>query len=216
MGVILIMMTIVGLIVAAILLATARAAKKTWLKHFVFGGLTTWFAAYVFLLFCGSFFSREKTLALNEPKEFCGFYFDCHMHAEVSDVKKLKTYGSKTANGEFYVVKVRVSSDAKQAGIGLHEPEFEVVDAQGKRYERVADLTVSGNPFEQKVPSGGAFEGEVIFDLPPDVQNPRLDIAEGLDIDKAIELVLIDDEDSIGHKRSYFKLEGQPQTAGIR
>jgi len=216
MGVILMAMTIGGLIVAAILLIIARATKKVWLKHFVFGGLTTWVFAYAFLLFCGSFFSVERTLGLNEPKEFCGFYFDCHLHTAISDVKKTKMLGSKTANGEFYIVKVKVSSDAKRAELGLHAPKFEIVDAQGRRFERVEDLTVSGNPFEQKVPAGGAFEDEVVFDLPADVQNPRLDIAEGVGIDKVIESILIDDEDSIGHKRNYFKLEEQSQTVSVK
>ncbi len=216
MGVILMAMTIGGLIVAVILLIAARATKMTGLKYFVFGGLTTWVSAYIFLLFCGSFFSVERTLGLNEPKEFCGFYFDCHLHTAISDVKKTKMLGSKMANGEFYIVKVKVSSDAKRAELGLHAPKFEVVDAQGRRFERVEDLTLSGNRFEQKVPAGGAFEGEVVFDLPADVQNPRLDIAEGIGIDKVIESILIGDEDSIGHKRSYFKLKEQSQTASVR
>jgi len=213
MGVIFIMMTIGGLLAAAVLLIVARATKKIWLKHFVFGGLTTWFTAYIFLLFCGSFFSVERTLGLNEPKEFCGFYFDCHLHTAVADVKKAKTLGDKTANGEFYTVKIKVSSDARRAELGLHNPQFTVVDANNKRYGRVEDLTVSGNPFERKVPASGAFEDEIVFDLPTDIQNPRLDIAEGIGVDKVIESVLIGDEDSIGHKRNYFKLDAGNQVA---
>ncbi|MBA3599970.1 MAG: DUF4352 domain-containing protein [Acidobacteria bacterium] len=211
MGVILMVMTIGGLIVAAVLLIISRVTKKVWLKHFVFGGLTTWFAAYIFLLFCGSFFSVERTLDLNEPKEFCGFYFDCHMHTAVADVRKTKTLGDETANGEFYVVNVKVSSDARRAELGLTAPKFQVIDDAGRRYERVEDLTASGNPFEQKVPAGGAFEGEIVFDLPIDVKNPRLDIREGYGIDHIIEAVLIGDEDSIGHKRNYFKLDASNQ-----
>ena len=216
MGVILMVMTIGGLIVAAVLLIISRVTKKVWLKHFVFGGLTTWFAAYVFLLFCGSFFSVERTLGLNEPKEFCGFYFDCHLHTAVVDVRRTKTLGDKTANGEFYTVKVKVSSDAGRAELGLTAPKFQVIDDSGRRFESVEDLTVSGDSFERKVPAGGAFEGEIVFDLPIDVKNPRLDVREGYGIDHAIEAVLIGDEDSIGHKRNFFKLQEQPQTVSVK
>jgi hypothetical protein len=207
MGILLMLMTIGGLFVATILLAIAFWRKIDWLKKFVFGGVVVWFALYAVLLFGASIFSEEKTLAFDEPKEFCGFYLDCHMHTAVSSVRKTKTIGSKTANGEFYIVKIKVSSNAKAVPLGLHAPGFEVVDAQGRRFERVEDLTIPGDSFEQKVPAGGAFEGEVVFDLPMDIQNPRLDIAEGVGVDKVIESVLIGDEDSIGHKRAFFKLE---------
>ena len=43
--------------------------------------------------------------------------------------------------------------------------------------------------------------------LPADVKNPRLDIREGYGVDHVIEAVLIGDEDSILHKRNYFKLD---------
>jgi len=211
MGVIFIIMTIGGIIVAAFLLIIARATKKAWLKHFVFGGMTTWFAAYIFLLFCGSFFSVERTLGLNEPKEFCGFYFDCHLHTAVANVRRTKTLGDRTAEGEFYIIKVKVSSDARRAELGLHNPQFTVMDANNKKYGRVEDLTVSENSFERKVPAGGAFEDEIVFDLPTDIQSPRLDITESTGMAKVIESVLIGDEDSIGHKRNYFNLDTSNQ-----
>lgn len=216
MGVVLLAMTIGGLIIAVILLAVSYFTKTIWLRTFVLGGLVTWFASYVILLFVGSFFSVERTLNLNDPKEFCGFYFDCHLHTAVTDVRKTKTLGDKTANGEFYIVKIKVSSDATRAELGLLNPQFEVVDANKRRYRRVEDSSVSGNPFERKVPAGGAFEDEIVFDLPTDILNPRLDIAEGIGIDKVIELILIGDEDSIGHRRNFFKLEEQPQTARVK
>lgn len=219
MGVILMVMTIGGSIVAAILLIVARVTKKTWLKHFVFGGLTTWFAAYIFLLFVGSFFSVEQTLALNEPKEFCGFYLDCHLHTAVADVRRTKTLGDKTASGEFYIVKVKVFSDAKQATLGLITVDAKVVDASKQTYARDEQAeTFLGEqpPFDKQITPTETFTKEIVFDLPVNVQNPRLDIREGYGIDHAIEAVLIGDEDSIGHKRNYFKLEQQSQTAGVK
>jgi F0F1-type ATP synthase assembly protein I len=53
-------MTIGGLIVAAVLLIISRVTKKVWLKHFVFGGLTTWFAAYIFYYFAARFSASKE------------------------------------------------------------------------------------------------------------------------------------------------------------
>lgn len=218
MGTLLLAMTIGGVILAIILLIIARVLKKDWLKFFVWGGVTTWFAAYIFLLFCGSFFSVERTLAFNEPKEFCGFYFDCHLHTAVSSVRKTKTLGDKTANGEFYIVKVKIFSDARRATLGLINVDAKVVDANGQTYGRNAEAEKflgDEPPFDRKISPTESFEKEIVFDLPADAQNPRLDIREGYGVDHLIEAVLIGDEDSIEHKRNYFKLETAAQIANL-
>src|SRR5437773_3681591 len=112
MGVLLMLMTIGGLVAAAILFGIAWLNESAWLKKFVIGGVAVWFAFYIAMLLGFSLFSTEKTLAINEPKEFCGFYFDCHMHTAVTNVTRTKTIGNKTANGEFYIVTVKVFSNA--------------------------------------------------------------------------------------------------------
>ena len=215
MGLLMMMATIGGLGLAFILLIIAVWAKQVWLSKFVSGAVAVWLVFYTTMLLGVSLASREKTLELNEAKAFCGFYLDCHLHASVSGVRTAKQIGDKTAQGVFYIVKVKIFSDAKRAAIGLHNPQFEVVDEQRRIFEPIEDSMVSGNPFERKVPAGGSFEGEVIFDLPADIKNPRLDVAEGIGIDKVIESVLIGDEDSILHKRNYFKLEEQSQNSGV-
>ncbi len=207
MGVILMLMTIGGLFIAAILLIVSYFAKLNWLKTFVLGGVAVWLIGYVILLFVASIFSKEQNLGLNEPKEFCGFYLDCHLHTAVSDVRKTKTYGDAVAGGEFYVIKVKVFSDAKQAPLNLTTPQIHVIDAAGRSYNPVENPVIPRPPFDDKVPAGGSFEREIVFDLPTDIKNPRLDIKEGYGIDLVIESVLIGDEDSFLHKRNYFSLE---------
>jgi hypothetical protein len=216
MGVILMAMTIGGSTIAAILLTIAFWKKIGWLKTFVLGGVTVWFVFYGLIFFLAAVFSEEKTLSLNQTKSFCGFYFDCHMQTAVTDVRKTKNFGGRTANGEFYVVRIKVSSDAKKMPLNLLTPDFEVVDAGGDRYQRLADLEKPAPDWQQKVPAGGSFEKEIVFDLPPNVVNPRLDIREGYGIDHAIEAILVGDEDSLGHRRNYFKLEEPTQTAGVK
>ncbi len=216
MGMLLMLMTIGCLIAAFILLIISFLTKKTWLKTFVLGGVTVWLVGYVILLLSASIFSEEKTLALNEPKEFCGFYFDCHMHTAVTGVRKTKTLGDLAANGEFYVVKVKVFSDAKQAQLGLITVDAHIVDDQKREFKRDAPAeTQLGEqpPFDKKITPTESFEKEIVFDLPTDAENPRLDIREGYGVDHAIEAVLVGDEDSILHKRNYFKLDMSSQFA---
>lgn len=209
MSVLLMLLTIGGLCLAFLLMIFAGVTRKAWLARFVFGAVGVWFAVYAVLLVSVSLLSEEKTLSLNEPKAFCGFYLDCHLHTAVANVRRTKTSGNKTAVGEFYVVRVRIFNDARRAAIGLHAPQFQVVDAENRKYERIVELENPEPPFDRKVPAGGMFEKEIVFDLPENVVNPRLDIAEGIGVDKVIELFLIGDEDSLWHKRRLFKLEAK-------
>ncbi|HEX8195152.1 MAG TPA: hypothetical protein VF571_02995 [Pyrinomonadaceae bacterium] len=206
MGVLLMLLTIGGLFLAILLMIVAGVTRQIWLAKFVFGAVGVWFAVYAVLLATVSFFSAEKTLNLNEPKAFCGFYLDCHIRAAVTDVRKTKTFGNKTADGEFYVVRVKIFSDARLADLGLQAPEFEVVDGNGSRFKRLANLEKTEPSWDTKVPAGGSFEKEAVFDLPENVSNPRLDVSEGIGVDKVFEMFLIGDEDSLWHKRALFKL----------
>jgi len=215
MGLLMIMTTLGGLGLVFILLVIAIWTKQVWLSKFLTGAVAILLVFYTTTLLGVSLASREKTLQLNEPKAFCGFYIDCHMHASVLDVRTAKQIGDKTAQGVFYIVKVKIFNDARRATIGLHDPRFKVVDDQGNIFQTVEDFNVAGNPFERKVPAGESFECEIVFDLPTDAKNPRLDIAEGIGIDKIIESVLIGDEDSIFHKRNYFELKEQLQNASV-
>jgi hypothetical protein len=213
MGVVLLLMTICGTILATVLLAISYLTTREWLKYFVLGGLTTWFSFYIIIFLVSSIFSVERTLSRNEPKEYCGFYLDCHMHTAVANVTKTKTIGDKTAKGEFYVATIRVSSDARQASLNLVSPNFEVIDANGNLYQRDASLEKPDPAWDQKVSAGGSFEKDVVFDLPTDIKNPRLDIRDGYGIDRVIEAVLVGDEDSLFHKRTYFGLDSNNQVA---
>lgn len=219
MGVLLMLMTIGGLVVAAILFAISVFTKKIWLRNFVFGGVAVWFVFYFAMLVGFSVTSKEKDLVRNEPKEFCGFYLDCHMHTSVTEVRTAKTIGNKTASGEFYIVKVKVFSDAKAATIGLLTVDAHVVDKAGQTYDRdrSAESNLLPQPdFEKPISPVESFEKEIVFDLPDGIQNPRLDIREGYGIDHVIETVLVDDEDSILHGRNYFVLTESAQTAAVK
>lgn len=222
MGVLLMLVTIGGLIVAAILLAVSLLTKKTWLTKFAIGGVAVWFLFYAVMLLGFSFASTEKTLAMNEPKEYCGFYLDCHLHTVVTGVRTTKNIGSLTAKGQFYVVMVKVFSDAKNPAIAfrLLKPKTVVIDEKGTLYARNDEaeklLPSAGAQLDQDIKGSETIQKEIVFDLPEGVQNPRLDISEGYGVDKYIEAALVDDEDSILHKRTYFKLGEQSVARSVK
>src|SRR5438552_18364364 len=102
MGVLLMLMTIGGLIVAGILLIASLIMKKAWLAKATVGGVAVWFVFYTIMLLGFSLTSKEKVLDQNEPKEYCGFYLDCHMHTEVTSVRTAQQIGDMQSKGSFH------------------------------------------------------------------------------------------------------------------
>jgi hypothetical protein len=203
------MMTIGGLAFATVVLIISFLTGSRWLQNFVLGSVGIWLISYFLILLFVSLFSTEQTLAMGEAKQYCGFYLDCHLHTAVTNIRRAKTIGGITASGQFYVVRVKVFSDAKRATLGLLAVDAKVVDADNRRYARdlEAETQVGEQPpFDRKISPAESFEKEIVFDLPENVLGPRLDIKEGYGIDHVIEAVLIDDEDSIFHKRNFFEL----------
>ncbi len=96
MGLLMMMATIGGLGLAFVLLIISLWTKNFWLTKFVLGAVAIWLVIYAVALIGVSLLSKEKILGLNEPKAFCGFYIDCHMHTAVTDVRKTKTIGNRT------------------------------------------------------------------------------------------------------------------------
>ena len=143
------------------------------------------------------------------------------MHAAVTDVKKLKTIETQTARGLFYVVQVKIFNDARRTTIGLLKPYARITDAPGRAYERDAAAEAAwekangpSGPFEKMVgPQGDSFSKTIVFDVPDDAPQPRLQITEGYWIDAVLEAVIIGDEDSLLHKRMKFSLDTPNVTA---
>ncbi|MEO6656199.1 MAG: hypothetical protein ABIO36_08975 [Pyrinomonadaceae bacterium] len=219
MGVLLMLMTIGGVLTALILLTVAVFTKRSWLTRFTLGGVAVWFVFYAVMLLGFSLSSSEEILAFNEAKEYCGFYLDCHMHTVVAGVRTAKQIGDKTAAGEFYIVKVKVFSDAKNPNIPfrLLEPKAEVTDGSGRLFTRDHSaedhLPTSQIQLGQDIKGRQAIEKEIVFDITGNTQDLKLLITEGYGIDKYIEAVLIGDDDSLGHKHTYFKIAEKADTA---
>jgi hypothetical protein len=218
MGVSLMMMTIGGFSIAMILLVVAFWRKISWLKKLILIGVPVWFILYAIALLGFSFVSVERVLALNESKAFCGFYLDCHLHASVTEVRTAKIIGSQTAQGTFLIAKIKVFSDARNPNIafGLIEPIAQVEDEgpriYSRRLEAEHELPSAQIQLNQDIKGKETIEKEVVFDITEPTNKFKLSITEGFGIDKLIEAILVDDEDSIFHQPTVFGIETELST----
>lgn len=211
----LMLLTIIGVLGAVVLIVIASLTKSNFLLKMVAFSAGFWVVAYFGLLLFSSLTSKERIMALNEPKELCGFYLDCYLHVAVAGVSRLKTIGGKGSNrsatGTFYVVSVKVFNDAKQATIGLLDPRAIVVDQRGREFVRseAAEQALGdrSRPLDQMLRPGESLTKPVVFDLPDDAAEPMLQINEGYQIDRWLELFLIGDENSLLHKKVKFRLD---------
>lgn len=222
MGVLLMLMTIGGSIIAAMTFVFALITKKRWLARFMLAGVAIWLIIYAVMLLGFSLASTEKVLAAGEAKAYCGFYLDCHMHTAVTGVRTASTVGERKAAGLFYIVSIRVFSDAKNPEIALRliEPKARVVLADGRQLDRdeAAEglLPSAKMRLDADITNSGPIGKEIVFDVPANAANAKLLITEGYGIDKAIEHLLVGDDDSFLHAQTFFELNAQNDTAGVK
>ena len=207
-GVAVLALTLLGLLAAGVMTLLAIAKGRTPVARSVVLISGAWVAAYATLLVVTSIASRERTLPLGETKRFCGFYLDCHMGVAVERVQTMSSIGEAgnelRAGGTFYVITLRVSSDARRVPLHLEQPKFAVVDAEGFRHERSLDAeqrlpSAWLADLEQPVRAGSSFTRTIIIDVPRGARDARLHVTMGGPLDRAVELALIGDEDALLH-----------------
>lgn len=215
LGVPLLALTLLGLLAAGIGAVFATVRGRPRVARSIVLLTAAWVAAYATLLVVTSVASRERTLALGETKRFCGFYLDCHMGVAVERVDTMSRIGEPgnevRAGGTFYVVTLRVSSDARRVPLRLEQPRAVIVDAEGFRHQRSLDaeqrLARAQMPeLEQLVNAGDSFTRAIAIDVPHGAREPRLYVSMGGPLDRAVELALIGDEDALLHARTLHAL----------
>ncbi len=194
----------------------ALLKQKGDLLRAILIGAAIWVAAYLAILVTASALSRGRVLGLGERKAFCGFYLDCHLGATVERIDTARTIDAPshqlTADGTFWIVTVRVSSNARRASLALLEPSVTAVDDLGREYSRssAAERALGDTAsLDRKLAPGESVVRRVVFDLPRGVRRPQLRFIEGYWIDHVLELLLIGDEDSLLHGRTTFALAGE-------
>jgi hypothetical protein len=220
-GVALLALTILGLVAAGIATLLAIVNRRTSVARGIALVSGAWVAAYATLLVVTSVASRERTLPLGEAKRFCGFYLDCHMGVAVERVDTASSIGGASndvrAGGTFYIVTLRVSSDARRVPLHLEQPEFAIVDAEGFRHERSLHAeqelpTALLADLEQPVRAGSSFTRTIVIDVPHGARDPRLHVTMGGLLDRVAELAVIGDEDAVLHAPT---LQALPPGSGL-
>jgi hypothetical protein len=184
-----------------------------------YGGLLlAWTTIYGILLLTTSLSSHDKTVL---TKNFCGAYFDCHLSAQIRDVTLTKQIGPFSTTGNYYVVTVVFHNSATRATLGLAQPQAEIIDYYGRAYQRnyqaeqalkqnflIANPANTPNldPFLDPLPPQTSCWRQIVFELPNDVVKPRLLISETDPVQGLLELLLIGDEDSFRHAKTYLRV----------
>lgn len=90
---------------------------------------------------------------------------------------------SATANGEFYIVAIRVDNDAKRIGFVWDERIPHIVDAQGQRWDVSPQgqtaLDAAVKP-RFSIPAGDSSTFQAVFDVPTTIQRPALVFDNGI------------------------------------
>lgn len=200
----------------SLVLLYAMARRHTLLKltsAVALGGLLL---SYFGLLIGVSVASPEKTLAAGDWKYFCEV--DCHIAYTVRSTYTAAMLGPESApaiaKGMFVVVKLETWFDersiSKFRGDGPLVPgprQVFLVDDAGRRFEpwhaKSGAPMDPGTPLTTPLRPGESYSTNFIFDVPSGASPYRLLILSDSD---AISRIVIDDENSLLHRKIYLAL----------
>jgi len=204
------------LMVGTLVLLYAAARRHSLLKlvsAVILGGLLL---SYFGLLIGVSVASPEKTLPIGGWKYFCEV--DCHIAYSVHGAYSAEALGPEAApanaKGMFVVIKLETWFDeqtiAKFRGNGPLTPgprQVFLVDDAGRRFEpwqsKNGAFVDLGRPLSTPLRPGESYSTNLIFDVPKSVGQYRLLILSDSD---AISRLVIDDENSLLHRKIYLAL----------
>jgi hypothetical protein len=185
-------------IMAVLIFWLARKPRLARVAAFVLGGGAV---IYFALLLGFSAGSREVLLAPGQEKYFCEI--DCHLAYSVVDVK---TRAEGAVND--YVVTLRTRFDQtttspsrpKDAPLAPSPRQVRLIDAAGHQYPLVA---TAGTPLMTPLTPASSYTTQLQFKVPSDARGLRLLIET---IPGWPDHFVIGDENSLGHKKTYFAL----------
>jgi hypothetical protein len=200
-----------------ILLSAATVAaffwRRAWVRYPLLA-IAVLLAGYALLLAVFSLASYDRTVARGDEKFFCAL--DCHIAYSVQNVERTKAIGDTTARGEFYVVTLRAHFDERtiapwrgDSPLNPDPPALTLVDAGGRSYPvspTGQKAWEAAHPQTHSITDplrpGESYETTWVFDLPAGAQSVRM-LAGWNGFPS---YVLIGDEASLGHRKTYFAL----------
>ncbi len=206
------------LAVATLAIIVALVLGKRRLARWAAAAVVVVAAGYGATLLIASLTSHARALGAGERKYFCEV--DCHEAYSVTGFTTARTLGPAsnptTANGTFYVVKIRVWFDPStinpHRGIGYLHPNPHVavvVDERGREYplssrgqEAFESSAGHAIPFTQLLRPGESYETTRVFDVPVNAKNPQLYVTTP----EWVTEFMIGHENSFFHSKTTFRL----------
>jgi hypothetical protein len=181
---------VLGLLLGAAFLAITGARSRA---GFAALAASTWIIAYAILLVVSALLSHEEVLRSGDTKYFCGFFLDCHIGVAVSGTRETG----------HHLITLRFSNTARRATISPYEVQVEVIGSDGRHYPAQPD---GRSDLERAIGPGESYAVDVSYDLPPGVRADRLLVSQGVGIDRVLDGLVIGNENSFLHKRTYLAI----------
>ena len=196
-----------------ILLALATVVlfftRRNWARY-ALPAIAVLLVGYAAVLGFFSWASYDRTVARGDEKFFCAM--DCHIAYSVQNVERMLTLG----DGQFYVVTLRSHFDERtiapwrgNGALTPDPPELVLIDGSGRQFavsatgQKAWEATrPQSHSMLDPLRPGESYETTWVFDVPADAQSVRLFAGwHGFP-----SYLLIGDEDSPGHRKTYFAL----------
>jgi len=191
----------VGLFLAIAAVVIFWLARKRKFARYALTAIGAGAVTYFALLFAFSAGSRASALARGQEKYFCEI--DCHLAYSVIDVSAKPERGM---NG--YVVTLRTRFDEttispqrpKDAPLMPSPREVRLIDSAGRQYAPVA---TAGTSLMTPLKPADSYTTQLEFRIPKDASGLRLLLNT---IPAWPDRLVIGDENSLGHEKTYFAL----------
>lgn len=198
-------------LIAALALGALLARGDDRRKLLVAGGAIA--ALYVALVLAVSLASPARHVPIGQRLTFSGLYLDPHLHVAVRDVRWEPAIGSERAAGRFAVVTLEFSSDARRAPQRPYGLEIRGKDEHGRSIARsdageraLAASAGDLGALERDIAPGASYTRQIVLDVPNDARRPALRVAQHFWVDEFLELWLIGDDESLGHRPAALEL----------
>ena len=183
--------------------------RRQWRRaRRVLFALFSFLALYAIVLLSVSLLSPQRVLAMHQNRCFDDWCLSVERVVQQPIVGTAPTVA--TAHGMFYLVTVRVSSQARAISQRALDVQVSLLDASGRRYDpdpagqQALDATGQGGlPLDSELTPGGSFTRTVVFDLPTRTSHPGLVVTHGLFPD----ILVIGSEQSFLHKPTIIQLQ---------
>ncbi|HZS47901.1 MAG TPA: hypothetical protein VFC63_22720 [Blastocatellia bacterium] len=198
--------TVISLLRFLYLLIRGRRVKAFGtVKH-----LAIFLATYFAVLVVVSLASPQRVLPMGQDECFDDWCVSVDNAKTVSNIGSGST--AATANGNFYVLQLKVSSRARRISQRAPDGVVYILDGKGNRYEvseagqRAYEAANGATlPIDSLLGPSSSFTTVRVFDLPKDVTDPGLVVQHGIGPGRFV----IGDSSSFFHKRTVISLKSQ-------